>query len=54
MSQRKVREGGMHRNRHKEITSPKPLVGKTKDADFHEFLQIARLKRLRGSQALLG
>lgn len=37
LSQRKVREAGMHRDRHKEITSPKPLVGETKDADFMSF-----------------
>lgn len=29
---------------HKENTSPKPLAGRKKGADFHEFLQLEVLK----------
>ena len=37
--QRKVRESGVHRGRHKENTSAKPLARKIGRADFPEFLQ---------------
>ena len=33
-SQRKVRESGVHRGMYKENTSPKPLAGKMRGADF--------------------
>ena len=33
-----------HRGSHKENTSPKPLGGKTREADFHEYLQPVALK----------
>lgn len=36
-------ERGAHSGMHKE-KSPKPLTGKTRRADFHEFLQPGRLK----------
>lgn len=37
--QRKARESGVHRDKHKENSSPKPLAGKTRGTNFHEFLQ---------------
>ena len=36
-SQREARERRVHRGLHKENSSPKPLTGKTKEIDFHEF-----------------
>ena len=38
------RERGVHRGSHKENTSPKPLTGKTRGADFLKFLQPVELK----------
>lgn len=35
--QRKVRESTTHREMHKENTTPKPLAGKIRGADFCEF-----------------
>lgn len=37
------KERGAYRT-HKDNISPKPLAGKTRGADFHEFLQQAGLK----------
>ena len=42
--QRKARENGVHRDEHKEGTSPKPLARKRRGAEFHEILQPAGLK----------
>ena len=55
LSQKKVRDSGMHRDKHKNI-SPKPLAGKTRGAKFGEFLQPVGLKdwSFRGPQAWLG
>lgn len=38
------RESGVHREMHKENTSPKPVAGKMRGADFCEFLQPLELK----------
>lgn len=35
--QRKVRESGTHKDSCKKNISPKPLAGKMKGAEFHEF-----------------
>ena len=43
-SWRKVRKSGENSDIHKENTSPKPLAGKMRGIEFHEFLQSARLK----------
>ena len=43
-SWRKVRESGVHRDMHEENTSPMPLAGKMRRAEFHDFFQLVRLK----------
>lgn len=43
-SQRRVRDRRAHRRMHKENISPKPLAGKTRVAEFHEFLQPEGIK----------
>ena len=43
-SWRKAEKRGTHRDVHKKNTSTKPLAGKIRGDDFHEFLQPAGLK----------
>lgn len=43
-SQRNVREREAYSGTHKDNTSPKPLPGKTRGADFHEFCKEQGLK----------
>lgn len=43
-SQRREKESGAHRGSHKENTFPMPVVGKSRGADFPEFLQSAGLE----------
>lgn len=43
-SWRKVRQSGAHRYKHKKNSSPKPLCGKMREAEFQEFLQPVGLK----------
>lgn len=54
--QRKARESRAHRDMHKMNTAPKPLYGKTKGDDFHEFLQAEGFKdwSFKGPWASLG
>ena len=55
-SRKKVTESGKHRDTHKANTSPKPLSGKMRGAEFHEFLQQVGFKdwSFRSLQAWLG
>ena len=55
-SWRKARERKAHRETHKEKVSPKTLAGKTRGAEFHEFLHPMGLKAqsFEGQQAWLG
>ena len=40
MERQRERERGTHRRLHKENPSSKPSTGKTRGADFHEFLPV--------------
>ena len=52
---RKVRWTGANSGKQKENTSPKPLAGKMREAEFHEFLQPVGIKdwHFRGPQVWL-
>lgn len=45
---RKVNKNGAHKDMDKESTSPKPLAGKMRRADFCEFLQPVGINEVHG------
>lgn len=45
-SWRKVRESGVHRDMREENTSPMPLAGKMRRAEFHDFFLTSKAQGL--------